>query len=249
MHPVLIRIGPFTIYSYGFFIAAAILLGLAIGMREAKHRGLSHRMVPDLGFYIILSAILGARLLYVLLKPDYFLQHPLDIIQFWKGGLVFIGGAIGAVGAAVVYLRLHREPFWSWADAFAPGIAAGQAIGRIGCLMAGCCYGETCALPWAITFTNPNSLAPLHMELHPTQIYHSLAGILTLVLLYGLKKRLQGSGQLFGVLMVCYGALRFAIEFFRGDFRGHLGPLSVTQWVALGVLILGIALFQMRRRA
>ncbi len=249
MHPVLIRIGPFTIYSYGFFIAAAILLGLAIGMREAKHRGLAHRMVPDLGFYIILSAIVGARLLYVLLKPNYFLQHPLDILLFWKGGLVFVGGAIGAVGAAIIYLRSHGEPFWAWADAFAPGIAAGQAVGRIGCLMAGCCYGKTCDLPWAVSFTNPNSLAPLHIPLHPTQIYHSLAGVLTLALLYGFKQRLKGSGQLFGLLLMAYGVLRFSIELLRGDFRGHLGPLSVTQWVALGVLGLGIALFQIRKRA
>lgn len=249
MHPILIQIGPFTIYSYGFFIAAAILLGLAVGIRQAGKKGLDAQLGPDLGFYLILSAIVGARILYVLLKPEHFLTHPLQIIMFWKGGLVFIGGAVAAVATGAFYLRRKGQPFWSWADAFAPGIALGQGVGRIGCLMAGCCYGKETQLPWAITFTNPLSLAPLHIPLHPTQIYHSLAGFFTFILLLVSKRWLKGSGQLFGLFLTAYGALRFVIEFYRGDFRGHLGVFSTTQWMALAALAAGVLIIFLRRRS
>lgn len=240
MHPLLIQIGPVKIYSYGFFIAAAFLLGMGLCAHEAKDRGLDHQLVSDLGFYLLLSGIIGARLLYVLINPRYFLAHPLDIFAFWKGGLVFLGGALAAAITTWSYLKIKNQPFWSWTDIMAPGIAAGQAIGRIGCLMAGCCYGRACALPWAITFTNPDSLAPLNIPLHPTEIYHSLAGLLTLVILLATKKRLSGSGQLFGLFLILYSVLRFIIEEFRGDYRGVLGPLSVTQWISIGVCILGM---------
>ena len=250
MHPILIQIGPFTIYSYGFFIAAAILLALAVTIRRARAKGLDAKLGPDLGFYLILSAIVGSRLLYVLLQPQQFLSDPLLIVQFWKGGLVFIGGAVAAVAFAVFYLRRRGQPFWDWADAFAPGIALGQGVGRIGCLMAGCCYGKPTQLPWAITFTDPLSLAPLHIPLHPTQIYHSLAGFFTFGLVLWGGRHLRGSGQAFGLLIAAYGALRFIIEFYRGDDRGQLlAQLTVTQWAALAALAVGILLILFRRRS
>ncbi len=247
MHPILIEIGSITIYSYGFFVAAAFLLGLGVATWQAKIKGLDYSMVPDLGFYLIIGAIVGSRLLYILIHPLYFWEHPLYIIQFWKGGLVFLGGAILATIAAVVYLRYKKQSFWDWADAFSPGIAAGQALGRIGCLMAGCCYGKTCSLPWSIKFTNPNTLAPAGMPLHPTQIYHSLAGIITFSLLLFFRKRLRNSGQLFALLMIFYGIFRVFIEFFRGDYRGIVWIMSTTQLLAMGLIILGIAIFAWKR--
>jgi len=249
MHPILLQIGPFTIYSYGFFIAAAILLALAVAIQQADKKGLDARLGPDLGFYLILSAIVGARILYVLIKPEHFWEHPLQIIMFWKGGLVFLGGAVAAVATGAYYLRRKNQPFWPWADAFAPGIALGQGVGRIGCLMAGCCYGKETQLPWAITFTNPLSLAPLHIPLHPTQIYHSLAGFFTFFLLLVSKRWLKGAGQLFGLFLAGYGSLRFLIEFYRGDFRGYLGVFSITQWMALAALAAGVLIIFLRRRS
>jgi len=249
MNPVLIDIGPLTIHSYGFFIAAGFLLGLSVAMHQAKQKGLDHKLVPDLGFYIILSAIVGSRLLYVLLEPAYFLDHPLQILQFWKGGLVFLGGAILAALVCLLVLRRKDQPFWPWADAFAPGIAAGQAVGRLGCLMAGCCYGKACSLPWSITFTQPNSLAPINVPLHPTQVYHSLAGLITLCILLLARKKMARPGQLFGLFLVLYSLFRFVIEFYRGDFRGYLGFLSVTQWVAAGLFFAGLTMIIKARRS
>jgi phosphatidylglycerol:prolipoprotein diacylglycerol transferase len=246
MNPILIEIGPITIHSYGFFIAMAFLAGILIIIREAKQRGLPHQIVSDLSFYIILSAIVGSRLLYVLLNPGYFLEHPLQILMFWKGGLVFLGGGLAATAVVIWFLRKHEQPFWDWADAIAPGLALGQAIGRIGCLMAGCCYGKQCDLPWAITFSDPNSLAPVHIALHPTQLYHSLAGLLTFIILMLAKRYLPHKGQLMGLLFVLYSIFRFGIEFFRDDYRGDFYMLSVTQVIAIIVFCAGLIIIKKR---
>ena len=247
MHPILIDIGPITVYTYGFFVAAAFLVGMAVAMREAKRLDLPHKLVPDLGFYCILSAIIGARLLYVLLRPRYFLAHPLEIFQFWNGGLVFLGGAIAAAVTVVWFLRRRQEPVWPWADAIALGLPLAQAVGRLGCVAAGCCFGKECTLPWAITFIDPKSLAPLHQALHPTQVYHVLAGLAVFFLLIATKRWQTCPGMRFALYLIGYGALRFGIEFFRGDFRGHIGPLSTTQWIAAGVVVLGLWLWKHRR--
>jgi len=248
MHPILLNIGPITIYSYGFFVASAVLLALWIAYREAKQRGLEYNLVPDLGFYLILGAILGARLFYIILNIQEFTSNPISIIQFWKGGLVFFGGAIVSIAVGWGYLRWKQQPFWAWTDAFAPGIAAGQALGRVGCLMAGCCYGKPSQVPWAITFKNPDSLAPLHIPLHPTQIYHSLAGLITFIALLILKPHLKKNGQLFSFFLIFYGGLRLTIEFFRGDFRDYFGLLSITQWGAIGMALFGLTILFYKRR-
>lgn len=249
MHPVLIEIGPLTIHSYGFFIACAFLMGMWVARREAPQYGLNPQFVPDLAFYLIVSAIVGSRALYVLLDPGPFWENPLLVLQFWKGGLVFVGGVVAAGATAWVIIRFKGEPFWKWADVFAPAIAAGQFIGRIGCLMAGCCYGKPTSLPWAVTFTHPQSLAPLHIPLHPTQIYHSLAGLVTCIVLLALRSRLPVPGQRFGLFLILYAGFRIGIEFFRGDFRGVLGPFSLTQTAAGIIFCLGVVVFAMKGRS
>ena len=248
MHPILVNIGPLTIHSYGFFVAAAFLASMAWTCREAKSRGLDHALVSDLGFYVILGAILGARILYILINPVYFFHNPLEIFMFWKGGLVFLGGAILAGLAGYRYLKKRNQPLWPWLDAMAVSVPLGQAIGRIGCLSAGCCYGGHCSLPWSITFTDPTSLAPLNVPLYPTQIYHSLAGLSTFLILLTAKRFLKTDGMLAGFFLVLYAIFRFTIEFYRGDYRGDFGFLSVTQVIAMGVFCLGIGIMAARHK-
>lgn len=243
-----ITLGPFALHTYGLFVAAGFLLGIGWSMREARERGLNPDLLSDLGFYIILGAILGARLLYVLINPTYFWNNPMEIFMFWKGGLVFSGGAILATFMGWAFLKIKKQDPWRWMDTLAPGIGLGEAIGRIGCLAAGCCYGDVCDLPWAVTFFHPESLAPLHMPLHPTQLYHSLAGLACFAATLALKTRLRGSGQLMGVFLVLFGAFRYVIELFRADYRGDLGPLSVTQLIAMGAVGLGVFIILHRRR-
>ena len=248
MHPVLINIGPLTIHSYGFFVAAAFLASMAWTCREARAKGLDHALVSDLGFYVVLGAILGARILYILINPVYFFHHPLEIVMFWKGGLVFLGGAIMATIAGYWYLSKKNQPLWKWMDAIAVSVPLGQAIGRIGCTMAGCCYGSPCELPWAITFTDPNSLAPVNIPLHPTQLYHCLAGLITFGILLGVKRFFKTDGTLTGLMLMIYALFRFSIEFFRGDYRGDFGIISVTQVIAFGVFCLGVGIVMYRKK-
>lgn len=243
-----IQIGPFALHTYGLFVAAGFLLGIAWSMREARQRGLDPNLVSDLGFYIILGAILGARILYVLINPTYFWQNPQEIVMFWKGGLVFSGGAILATLFAMAFLKAKRQDHWLWMDVLAPGVGLGEAIGRIGCLAAGCCYGASCDLPWAVTFFHPESLAPLHVPLHPTQLYHSLAGLACFAAVLAAKNRMQSSGQLMGLFLILFGAFRFVIEIFRADYRGNFGPVSVTQFIALCAVGLGVFIILHRRR-
>ena len=243
-----IELGPFALHTYGLFVAAGFLLGIAWSMREARQRGLNPDTVSDLGFYIILGAILGARLLYVLINPTYFWHNPQEIFMFWKGGLVYSGGAIMAAVLALTFLKVKRQDPWVWMDILAPGIGLGEAIGRIGCLAAGCCYGASCDLPWAVTFYHPDSLAPLNVPLHPTQLYHSLAGLACFAAILAAKPLVRAPGQLMGIFLVLFGAFRYVIELFRSDYRGDFGPISVTQFIALCAVTLGVYLIFIRNR-
>ncbi|KAB1441112.1 prolipoprotein diacylglyceryl transferase [Pseudodesulfovibrio senegalensis] len=241
MQPLLLEIGPVAIYAYGVFVAAAFLAGMGWTMHEAGLRGLDKTRVPALGLSIIAGGILGARLLYICIDPQRFINDPLEIPAIWNGGLVFSGGLAGGVLAG--WLTLRKQPHkMQWADAMAPGLALGQCIGRIGCLMAGCCYGSMCTLPWAITFTNPQSLAPLYRPLHPTQLYHSLSGLLTFLILIMVRKRLKRPGDATGLFLVLFSVQRFVIEFFRADYRGEIGMFSATQVVTGVFCLLGLIL-------
>ena len=169
MYPLLLELGVFNIYTYGVLLAAAYIIGLKYATRRARARGLNANRVMDLGIYIIISALVGAKLLLIVVDFDHFRQDSLTIL---RSGGVFYGGFLLAVGVAFWFVRRHKMPVWTTCDAFAPGIVLGQAVGRIGCLMAGCCYGKPTELPWGITFTNTLAAAnvgtPLEVSLHPT---------------------------------------------------------------------------------
>lgn len=241
MHPLLFEIGPVAIHAYGVFMAAAFLAAAAWTMRETTLRGMNTAMVPSLSISIIVGGLLGARLLYVCIDPQRFINDPLEIPAIWNGGLVFSGGLAGGVLAG--WFALRKQPHKiQWADVMAPGLALGQCIGRIGCIMAGCCYGSSCTLPWAIMFTNQQSLAPLYRPLHPTQAYHSLAGLLTFLILIMTRKRLKRPGDAAGLFLVLFSAQRFIIEFFRADYRGEIGMFSATQVVTGLFCLLGLTL-------
>lgn len=241
MYPILFEYGPFKLYTYGLFVALGFVAALWVGGREAHRRGLETKQFQDLGFAILLSAILGARLFFVLLEWRYFVDNPTHVLALWKGGLVFYGGFIGAGLAALWYVRRHRMPLWDTADAIAPALILGQALGRLGCFFAGCCYGAECHLPWAVTFTNPRSLARLGVPLHPTQLYESVAAFALFAVLYwAIARHRRFPGQVFGTYLVAYPALRFTVELFRADPRGALGPLSTSQALGIPLFLFGL---------
>lgn len=247
MFPTLIDFGPVAIHTYGLFIALGFLAGMSWASREARQRGLSVAMVQDVVFWSILAAIVGSRLLFVLINPDYFLRNPLEIFMFWKGGLVFLGGALLVALVIWIYLRSKGQPIMAWADVLVPALPLGQAIGRLGCFAAGCCYGKECDLPWAVIFTNNDSLAPLNTPIHPTQLYHSLGDLTTFLILVLAKPYLKRNGQVLGLFLLVFPVFRIGVEFFRADFRGTMGPFSTTQVISAALILVGIWLTFIRK--
>ncbi len=247
MYPILLHFGNLHIYAYGFFIvmgfiAAVVLAALKI---RKSNSGMSFENIVDLFFYTVLSAIIGARILFVLIHFDLYRQHPVQIFKIWEGGLVFYGGLILAVMVAFWYMRWHRLPIWKLADLISPLIALGLSFGRIGCFFAGCCYGKETSLPWAVVFKNPDSLARLNVPLHPTQLYDAANGLAIFFFLTWMEKRKSFDGQIFWLFLFLYAITRFFIEIFRGDPRGFLFGDLLSTSQAIGILLAIFSLFML----
>jgi phosphatidylglycerol:prolipoprotein diacylglycerol transferase len=247
MYPRLLELGPITVYTYGVLLAAAYLLGLKLAMVRAHARGLDQARVLDLGIYIIISALLGAKLLLLVTDWRTFTSSPGELLTLARSGGVFYGGLIVAVAVALWYIRRVGLPLWTTCDVFAPGIALGHVIGRLGCLFAGCCYGKPTDLPWGITFTDPFAAAnvgtPLNRPLHPTQLYEAGAEALILIILLATESRgRRFAGRTFWLYMLLYAVSRFIIEIFRGDPRGNVGILSTSQFISVLLAPLAIAM-------
>jgi len=238
MYPRLLELGPITVYTYGVLLAAAYLLGLKLAMVRAKARGLDANRILDLGIYIIISALIGAKLLLFVTDFRTFTTDPRELLTLARSGGVFYGGLILAVIVALWYIRRIGLPLWTTCDVFAPGIALGHVVGRFGCLFAGCCYGKPTTLPWGITFRDPFAAAnvgtPLGVPLHPTQLYEAGAELIILfILLWSERKGRPFAGRTFWLYILLYSISRFIIEFYRGDERGMVGVLSTSQFISL----------------
>ncbi|MFN2446556.1 MAG: prolipoprotein diacylglyceryl transferase [Vicinamibacterales bacterium] len=238
MYPILFELGPLTIYSYGVLLAAAYLAGLWMATVRAKAAGLDSTKVLDLGIWVIIAALIGAKALLFFVDFRHFTSSWQEFTTLLRSGGVFYGGLIAAVVACIYLLRKHRLPLWQSGDLFAPGIALGYMIGRLGCLMAGCCYGKPADVAWAVTFTDPvanmNVGTPLNVALHPTQLYESAAGLIILLTLLALERNgRRFAGRTFWMFVLLYSVSRFVIEFFRGDDRGMVGMFSTSQVISL----------------
>src|SRR5689334_15506766 len=238
MYPRLFELGPLTLYTYGVLLAAAYLVGLKLAMVRAKAQGLDANRVLDLGIYITISALLGAKLLLLVTDYKTFTADPRELFTLARSGGVFYGGLILAVAVALWYIRRIGLPLWTTCDVFAPGIALGHVVGRFGCLFAGCCFGKPTTMPWGITFTDPFAAAnvgtPLGVPLHPTQIYEAGAEFVILLLLLATERKGRAyPGRTFWLYMLLYAISRFIIEFFRGDERGAVGMFSTSQFISI----------------
>jgi phosphatidylglycerol:prolipoprotein diacylglycerol transferase len=248
MHPVLFKVGPFTLHTYGIFVAAAFFLAIFLSLHLANREGLDAERMLDLAFYITLSAIVGARLLFVIVEYPYFLENPLRIFKIWEGGLVFFGGLILAVIVAILYMKKQGMPVLKVGDIVAPAMVLAQSVGRFGCLSAGCCYGKQTDVPWGIVFSNPDSLVPaerLGLTLHPTQLYSSLANLTLFLFLFILYKKKRFDGQVLLMYGILYPVVRSVLEFFRGDPRGSLlgGVISTSQAISAVIFVIALTLY------
>lgn len=253
MHPLLIEIpilGGLRIYTYGVLVALAFLIGILWTAREAKIAGVKPEIIMDLSFYIIVAALVGSRLLYILIDHRRYWESPLDVLKIWEGGLVFYGGLIGAIVTSFFYLRRKKMPFLLTADLFMPGLALAHAIGRLGCLAAGCCYGrEAHGAFFSIIFPQtPFSLAPAGVPLFPSQLVESLVELLIFFILVTVRKRKRFPGQIFLVYLVLYSISRSVLEVFRGDsVRGFVVPHYLSTSQLISIMLIGVCLLIYRK--
>lgn len=247
MYPILFNIGDWPVYSYGLLLALAYLAGLQLAVVRARRQGIDGAKIMDLGIYLIIAALVGAKLMLVAVDFDYFRRQPGELLSLVRAGGVFYGGLIAALVVALVLVRRYQLKMWTVADLMAPGIALGHVIGRFGCLLAGCCYGRPTDLPWGITFTNPaaatNVGTPLGVPLHPTQLYDAGAELLIMILILATERRGRPfAGRTFWLYMLLYGISRFAIEYFRGDDRGTMLGLPTSQFVSIVIVPLAVVM-------
>lgn len=264
MDPIAFKIGGFAIYWYGILVAGGFLVGLWTASRRCVLDKLDGKVISDLGVWIILAGMIGARAMHVVTYwEEQYVDQPLShLLDFRGGGLVFHGGFIGAVLAVILYTRLHgKQPLRKIADAFAPSIPLGQALGRLGCLMYGCCFGTACDLPWAIQFPAHSPAftalgqapadAAHSLYVHPTQIYSALLNVALYGGLAWLYRHKRFDGQVFGLYLAGYSINRFVVEFFRGDYQAEqlwFGWVKPGQQLSLFLLPIGIALIILLRR-
>lgn len=249
MHSIAFRIGSLTIHWYGVLVAMGFFAGLWTASRRARLVGITAEQVFDIGPWLIVGGIAGGRILYVISYwREQFAAKPFpEIFMIQHGGLVFYGGLIGAVTAAIIYLLLKKLPMWKMADILAPSIALGYAFGRIGCLMNGCCYGRACSMPWAIHF--PLDHATHGAPVHPTEIYDSLLNLAFYCFLAWLFRRKKFDGQVFAIYLIGYAVLRSFVEYFRGDYPVYYGGWATpAQLISAGILAAGLLLFFLLRR-
>jgi phosphatidylglycerol:prolipoprotein diacylglycerol transferase len=248
VHPVAFQIGDFTVYWYGILVAGGFLAGLWTASRRAPVSGVASEKVADIGPWLILGAILGARLFFVISYwREQFSGEPFwEVFMIRKGGLVFYGGLIGAALTHIIYCQVKRLPLWKMADVLAPSIALGYCFGRVGCLMNGCCFGKVCSLPWAIQFPVGHETHP--ETLHPTQLYEGGAGLLLYAALAWLYRHKKFDGQVFAAYLIASGTIRFGVEFLRGDYAEGVwgGWFTPAQPVALSLLAIGLVLWRLR---
>ena len=255
MHPILFSIGDWPVYSYGVLLALAYLAGLQMAVIRARRQGIDATKVMDFGIYLIIAALVGAKLMLVVVDFDYFRSRPGELLSLVRAGGVFYGGLLAAFAVGLWLVRRYRLPVWTTADLVAPGIALGHVVGRLGCLAAGCCYGRPTDVPWAITFTNPLAAAnvgtPLDVPLHPTQMYDAGAELVILVgLLLTERKGQTFAGRTFWLYMLLYAVSRFVIEFYRGDERGMLLGMPTSQFASVLIVPIAIGMFwRLRARA
>ena len=247
----MIHIGWFQIRSYGFMLAISFLVGIYLAAWRAKSRGIKPQYMLDLSVYIILSAVVGSRLLYVLFHlGDY--SNPLEYFALWEGGATFYGGLVLALVASVWFTKRKGLAFLEVADIMSPSIALGMALTRVGCFLSGCCFGRPTDAPWGVLFPSTCQagrysadlaikLGTKAVHLHPTQLYSSLYGFAIFAVLLLVERRLTRRGALFGLLLVLAGLSRFTVDFFRYYEQNArtIAGLTVSQLMAVVLVALG----------
>ena len=248
MFPTIFEFGPVTLRTYGLLVAAGLFFGLRYMLSRANRFSITKDSVYDAVLFAVLFGIIGARLNYVVVEWDLYAGNLIDIFKVWQGGLVYYGGFVSAAGTIFFFAARRKINIWKLTDIFAPAVALGHVFGRLGCFFAGCCYGRECHLPWAVEYTSSAALAPTGISLHPVQLYEAAGNFVIFLFLDGFLRRNNRPGRVLAMYLALYSALRFAVEFFRGDERGsYILGLSPAQSLSLLSLLAGLIIFFTRK--
>ncbi len=258
MFPTILRIGALGLHSWGLLLAIAFLAGIAIAFRRARERNVSPQKVVDLAVVVIVAAVVGGRIAFVLGHVPDFKEAPLEIFAIWRGGMAFYGGAILAFIAGVVYVKRQKLNVWRVADIVAPSLAFGLFLGRIGCLLNGCCFGEPTDMPWGIVFPYGSYAEQVYgpdVHIHPTQVYSSLAGLAMFFMLLWMERWWRFDGSLFWRFVIMYSLWRISVDLVRYCEPNSLHQidgviLTESQLVSVGLIVCSILmlLFLSRRK-
>jgi phosphatidylglycerol---prolipoprotein diacylglyceryl transferase len=270
MHPVIFQTDlfgllsePWSLHTYGLLIATGFLLAMMMAKRQAEREGEDPDRIVDLSFYVLLAGLLGSRIIFIFTKLDEYAKNPVEIVMFWRGGLVWYGGFIGAALFTLYYTRRYRLSFLKFVDIMIPYMALAHAFGRLGCVAAGCCFGRPTELPWGIRFPVGSmahhqqqsegliGITDLSLPVHPTQLYEAGFEIAMFWLLLLVRPYKRVHGQLFLMWMAIYPIARSFIELYRGDKeRGVYGFMSTSQYISIviGLVAIGLYVFLRRRQ-
>jgi phosphatidylglycerol:prolipoprotein diacylglycerol transferase len=257
VHPEIFHWGFLHVRSYGLMLAVAFLVGTWLALREARRVGLDEDKLVTMILVVLVSSVLGARMLYVIEHIQEFRREWGSVLALWQGGLTLYGGVVAGTAAGLVAARRLGLPVWVAADALAPSFALGTMFGRVGCFLNGCCYGRPTTLPWGVVFP-PDSFAGLEFgnaAVHPSQLYFALAGLGLFGLAWWLRKRLTVPGTLFWTVVALFALIRIPLDLTRAyepeSIFAHVGSFDVTesQLTSVALALFGILMIlRLKRR-
>ena len=253
MYPIIAKFGPITIYSYGLMIALAYLLGVYAARYEAIRKGIKPDLVYDLAFYLVIGSLIGARLYYIAFFDALsFIKEPLSIFKIWQGGLAIHGAILGGILTGVLFSRLRKISFWKLADLTAPSVILGQAVGRIGCFLNGCCFGVPTKSIFGIRFPerSPAHIAFPGLAVHPAQLYELILNLIGFFALWSMRRKIKREGNLFLLYLMIYSFIRIFVSSFRGDSLYIWGTdLKIAQVISIAIFITAFSIFVKRKKS
>ena len=252
MHPIIARFGPFTIYSYGMMVAMAFLFSIYLAGIEAGRRGIKRDLVYDLALYLFIGSLIGARVYYLaFFNPSSFIKDPVSILKVWEGGLAIHGAILGGIASGFLFSRRRGVSFWRLADLVAPSIILGQAIGRIGCFLNGCCYGVPTESMFGVNFPDGSLAYEAYrgLAVHPTQLYEFGLNLIGFFVLWSLRRRIKFEGGLFLLYLMIYNSIRIVVSGLRGDSLYIWNTnIKIAQIISAIIFVVALTLFIKREK-
>jgi phosphatidylglycerol:prolipoprotein diacylglycerol transferase len=253
MHPIIARFGPVTIYSYGMMVAIAFITGICLARLEAPRKNLTPDLIYDLAFFLVIGSLAGARIYYLaFFDPSSFIKDPVSIFRIWEGGLAVHGAMLGGIMASALFARVRRLSFWDLADIVAPSIILGQAIGRFGCFLNGCCFGIPTKSVFGVVFPEGSLAdAAYHgLAVHPAQLYEMALNIFGFFILWSIRKRIKFPGGLFLIYLMMYSVIRLMISGIRGDSLYIWGSdIKIAHAISAVILVTSAIIFMKRGKS